>query len=201
MVKLATLVLLALGGIDAAQPPDEDDYSTDEVEPNPAFNMFGFHFSAGALPIDGRAIVIAVGLGVEHPVFKKTRVFGEYEWLWVNHAEERGFYSPVPRPERHGNGHRVSFGLRRELLGKRAGRASRMFFDGEIGVDVALVDDNMTGVAFLPGGLAGIRLGYDLYSGSDDSPSRTFEVAMLIRAIAIDGGAGASLGLGMVWGN
>jgi hypothetical protein len=202
MVKLATLVLLALTHVAAAERVSDDDYEDpEEVEPNPAFNMFGFQFTAGALPIHGRTGVLSLGLGIEHPVFKKTRVFGEYEWLWLTQTDERDYYGMSPRPERRGNGHRTSLGLRRELVGKRTSRAMRIFIDGELGANVALVDDNMTGVSFRPGALFGLRLGYDIYTGSDESPSRTFEIEMVMRAIAIQGGAGALIGLGMFWGN
>ena len=202
MVKHVAIALALMTSVAAAEAVDPGDYVETEVEPNPAFNMFGFRFSAGALPIEGsRTIVLAVGLGVEHPVFKKTRVFGEYEWLWLSRQDERDIYSVVPRPERHGNGHRTSLGLRRELLGKSMGGKVRLFVDGEIGANIALVDDNMSGVSFMPGGLAGLRFGYDAYSSSDDSPSRTFEIEMLVRMIVIEGGAGASVGMGMYWGN
>ena len=80
-------------------------------------------------------------------------------------------------------------------------RRIRMFIDAELGATVALVNDNMDGVEFLPGGLAGLRIGYDIYSQSDSSPSRTFEAELLVRAIAIQHGSGALLGIGFLWGN
>jgi hypothetical protein len=164
--------------------------------------MFGFRMSAGALPLDGaRARVLSVGLGVEHPVFKKTRMFGEYEWLWVTWIDERALDTGVIRPERHGNGHRASFGLRREIKAKNAGRRLRMFIDGELGGNVALMNDNMSGMTVVPGGLVGLRFGYDVYSDRSDSPSRTFEAELLVRAIVIERGAGAMIGLGLLWGN
>ena len=207
MVKLVALTLVALTAVAAAHPPPPDDYVEREPpetvsDPDPAFNMFGFRMSAGALPLDGdRTTALSIGLGVEHPVFKKTRVFGEYEWLWLTWIDERALTSMTARPERHGTGHRASFGLRREVLGKNLGRSVRVFIDGEIGGTFALVDDNMHGVSFLPGGLAGLRFGYDVYTRSDESPSRTFEIEMLMRAIAIEGGIGGMMGLGMSWGN
>ncbi|HEX5063462.1 MAG TPA: hypothetical protein VFV99_28995 [Kofleriaceae bacterium] len=211
MVKLAARTLVALGlvaltPVAAAHPPPPDDYVESEpapvVDTDPAFNMFGFRMSAGALPLDGgRTTALSIGLGVEHPVFKKTRVFGEYEWLWLTWMDDRALTSMAPRPERHGTGHRASLGLRRELLGKNLGRSVRVFIDGELGATFALVDDNMRGVSFVPGGLGGLRFGYDIYSRSDDSPSRTFEIELLARAVAIEGGVGGMMGLGMAWGN
>ena len=87
------------------------------------------------------------------------------------------------------------------LLDETGGRSVRMFIDGELGANVALTNDNMSGVALRPGGLVGLRFGYDVYSGEDDSPSRTFEAEVLVRAITVDGGTGAMMGLGLLWGN
>lgn len=200
MVKLVALTVVSLTALAAAQPPEIDD--SVEADAPRAFNMFGFRMTAGALPIDGdRATLLSIGLGVEHPVFKKTRMFGEYEWLWMTRPDERAMDSVVPRPGRHGAGHRASFGLRRELVAKKVSRSIRMFADGELGASVALVNDNMSGVAFVPAGVGGLRFGYDLYSSSDSSPSRTFEFEILVRAVAIQDGIGAMLGLGMLWGN
>jgi hypothetical protein len=203
-LALSALALLLLAGVASAQPPDDTGEYIEEPAEEPAFNMFGFRFSAGALPIEAsHTTTLSVGLGVEHPVFKKTRVFGEYEWLWLTRVDvsERAMTSPIMRPEHHGTGHRASIGVRRELIGKRLGRSVRVFVDGELGAGVALVNDNMTGVAFLPSGLGGLRFGYDIYSRSDSSPSRTFEAEFLLRAIAIQGGVGGMAGLGMFWGN
>jgi hypothetical protein len=194
MVKIALLALLAMTA--TARADDE------EVDPSPAFNMFGFRMSAGGLPLEGgRTIVLSLGLAVEHPVFKKTRMFGEYEWLWVSWIGERALDTGASRPDRHGTGHRASFGLRRELLGKNMSRSVRMFVDGELGGNVALINDNMTDMTFAPGGLVGMRLGYDVYSNEDDSPSRTFEAEILIRMIVVEHGAGALTGIGLHWGN
>lgn len=189
MVKLIAAMLAVLA-------------STAHADDSPAFNMFGFRMSAGALPLDGnRSVVLSLGLGVEHPVFKKVRMFGEYEWLWINWYDERAMDSVVIRPAHHGNGHRASLGLRRELVGKNAGRRVRIFLDGELGANVALTTDNMHGMAFRPGSLVGLRFGYDVYSGVDSSPSRTFEAEVLVRAITVAGGAGVMVGMGLAWGN
>jgi len=174
------------------------------VEPSdePVFNMLGFRASIGALPLDGmRTTSVSLGLGVEHPVFRSTRVFGEYEWLWLFAVSERAMDTVAARPERHGNGHRASLGLRRELVGKGLGRTVRMFLDGELGAGMALVNDNMYGVQLLPNALVGLRFGYDVYSRSDDSPSRTFEAELLVRAIAVGDGIGMMFGVGLLWGN
>jgi hypothetical protein len=57
-------------------------------------------------------------------------VFGEYEWLWLSWLNERAMDSVAMRPERHGTGHRVWTGLRRELIAKGVGRNVRLFVDG-----------------------------------------------------------------------
>ena len=202
MVKLVALTLVVFASAAHAEAVDPGYEESSVVVEEPTFNMFGFRMTGGALPIDGdRVMALSIGLGVEHPVFKKTRMFGEYEWLWLTHVDERAMDSVVNRPERHGTGHRASFGLRRELVGKQLGRKVRLFLDGELGAAVALVNDNMSGVAFMPAGLGGLRFGYDVYSGSDSSPSRTFELEFLFRAIVLDSGAGGLMGFGMLWGN
>jgi hypothetical protein len=200
MVKLTALALVALTAAAHASPPDY--VEEPDVEDEPAFNMLGFRFAAGAVPRDGgRSSVLSLGLGVEHPVFGKTRMFGEYEWLWLAHYDERAMDSVVVRPERRASGHRASLGLRRELLAKTPGSSVRLFIDVELGAGLALVDDNMTGFELAPAGIAGLRVGYDIYSRSDESPSRTFEAEMLFRALFVEGGVGGMAGIGILWGN
>jgi hypothetical protein len=145
---------------------------------------------------------MAIGLGVEHPVFRRTRVFGEYACMWLSPREHapRELTSMTERPERDANGHRVSLGLRRELKAKASG-TMRLFIDGELGGSVALVHDNLTGTEVVPAGFVGMRAGYDLYSRRDDSPSRTFETALMLRTVANHDGVGLLFGLGMFWGN
>lgn len=183
MVKITLGLLVALTATAAAESDDEDT--------SPAFNMFGFDVSVGGLPVNGMdTTVVALGLSVEHPAFTRTRVLGEYSWLWLQQRDA----------DEHGSGHRTALGLRRELIGKGGG-SKRAFLDGELGASVALVNDTMTGVSVLPGVFTGLRVGYDLYSRRDDSPSRTFESAILLRATALQDGFGVSVGLGMFWGN
>lgn len=193
MVKTIALVLVSLTAVAAAESDVDDD---------PAFNMLGFRLSVGSLPVEGhRTTMFAVGLGVEHPVFDKTRVFGEYEWLWLTRIDERAMERMSVRPERHASGHRVMAGLRRELVAKTMSRSLRLFVDGELGGGLALVNDNLSGVVLVPAGIVGLRLGYDIYSRSDESPSRTFEAELLVRGIAIEHGIGVMMGVGMLWGN
>jgi hypothetical protein len=196
MVKtsLATLALALVVLAGTARADDADD--------DPGFNMLGFRFGVGALPIeDTHTMTFSLGLGVEHPVFTRTRVFGEYEWLWLLPSDARAASSMLPRPEEHGSGHRTLVGLRRELTSKRIGRGFSLFLDTELGGGVALVDDNMRGMSFLPTAFIGLRGGYDFYSREDDSPSRTFEAELLVRAVAIQQGIGMLFGVGMFWGN
>jgi len=214
MVKTALVVLAALTAVAAAHPPPPDDYGPppppgdgddddDDDDGSPAFNMFGFTMAIGALPIRGTdTLAMSIGLAVEHPVFTKTRVLGEYDWMWLTRRDTRSADpdAMVPRPEDHGSGHRASLGLRRELVGK-GGRRTRVFVDGELGASVALVNNNMTGVELVPAVFTGLRFGYDLYSRRDDSPSGTFETGLLLRAIALREGIGLTFGVGMYWGN
>jgi hypothetical protein len=213
MVKHSLVVLFAHAALAAPLALAErvaDDVPEEEVEvveDDPAFNMFGFNMfgfdmALGPLPIDGApALAMSIGLSVEHPVFRKTRVFGEYAWVWLlPRGEERMGDDMTIRPEHHASGHRAGLGLRRELTAKGA-RSTRFFVDGELGGTVTLANDNMEGVRVMPAVFTGLRLGYDLYSRKDDSPSRTFETAFLIRAIGVRDGVGMTFGVGMYWGN
>src|SRR5262249_56729418 len=76
-VRMVKQVVIALMLLTSNATADDDDN---------AFNMFGFRMSMGALPIDhSNTQILGIGLGVEHPVFHKTRVFADYEWLWLQH--------------------------------------------------------------------------------------------------------------------
>lgn len=213
LVAYAALATITPPRADARRPPDDCCYDEpqpppvapvdDDDDDEPAFNMFGFDMGVGVQPHNGaNALAMSVGLGVEHPVFKKTRVFGEYAWVWLlpRERDPRALTSMGQRPEQSANGHRASLGLRRELKAKESG-SMRMFIDGEIGGSVALVHDTMDGTEVLPAAFVGLRMGYDLYSRRDDSPSRTFETAILMRTVATHDGVGLMFGLGMFWGN
>jgi hypothetical protein len=201
VMSIVTSVAALGGGVATASSPD-DDYDHGGDDGNPAFNMLGFRMNIGALPVDGaRATTFGLGVGVEHPSFGKTRVFGEAEWLWLMHHGEREMDSVAVRPERHGNGHRAIAGLRRELVAKNAARSVRLFIDAELGGGLALTNDNAVGFTAVPTGLAGLRFGYDLYSRADASPSQTFEAELLVRAVAVPDGIGFMAGVGMAWGN
>ncbi len=206
-VLVAHAALVAAHGEAAAHPPDDDyeppppDDSVIATDEQPGFNMFGFDAAIGAQPRDGQsAVAMSLGLGVEHPVFKRTRVFGEYAWLWWQQRDSSERAGTAPRPDRDATGHRASLGLRRELKAKD-GRTMRLFVDGELGGSVALVNDSMEGAELVPAGFFGLRAGYDLYSRRDSSPSRTFETALFLRTIGTRDGVGITFGLGMAWGN
>jgi hypothetical protein len=188
MVKHLALAAVLLSSTAAIADDDEDDAG---------FNMLGARFTFGSTPIhETSSLTVSLGLGVEHPVFRRTRVFGEYDWLWLSSA-------PAPMdsaPAHHGSGHRAVAGLRRELIG--TGRHSvHAFIDGELGGGVMLANDSMFGLEVVPTGFIGMRLGYDIYSHNDDSPSRTFELEILTRVLVVPDGVGFLTGLGMAWGN
>lgn len=169
----ALAIVLALAGVAGADP------------------LVGLRLGLGRLPIDGApSDAVSIGLGVEHPVLCQWRAFGEYEWLWLQrvHGTE---------PEPHGDGHRIQIGVRHRLAVHRVSGDFALFVDGELGGGLALVSDQMTGVRVIPDALAGVRLGYDLRAPA--SPSTVFEAELLVRVLAIPGGAGAMLGVGMLW--
>jgi hypothetical protein len=213
MVTRALTVLVAHAALAAslaeAHPPPPPDYDDDQPPPStttddddqPGFNMFGFDATIGPQPRNGQnALAMSLGLGVEHPVFKRTRVFGEYAWVWLQERDNDPDRVSAMPPDRSANGHRASLGVRRELKAKD-GRSLRMFLDGELGGSLALVNDRMAGVELVPAGFVGLRAGYDLYSRRDSSPSRTFETALLFRMNGTPDGVGFTFGLGMFWGN
>jgi hypothetical protein len=200
LVAVATALVPATAA--RAGDGDDDDGDGDGDGNDAAFNMLDTRFTIGTMPLDGtRTLAVSLGLGVEHPVFTKTRVFGEYELLWLSNAYDphTAMLSPPP-PERHGTGHRAVLGLRRELLGT-GHHSVRGFVDGELGGGLALTNDNMRGFQTVPTGFVGLRAGYDIYSHLDSSPSRTFEFEILVRAIAVPDGLGWLTGLGFAWGN
>jgi hypothetical protein len=195
MVKNLLLTAILLSSTKAVA--DEGDDADDDA----GFNMLEARFAFGTMPIaDGASsLTVSLGLGVEHPVFKRTRVFGEYEWLWL--ASRR--VDPAlmtSEPEHNGSGHRAVLGLRRELVGKGS-YSMHMFVDGEVGGGLGLVNDSMFGMRVMPTGFVGARVGWDIYSHNDDSPSRTFEMNLLLRVLAVSDGVGVMTGIGMAWGS
>jgi hypothetical protein len=194
VVKIRFVLVLVLVLVLDARAHANPIYIADEPrEPADARNLFGFRFAFGLLPIDHLpTATYSVGLGVEHPVFGKWRVFGDYEWLWLErqHTDQMA--------GEHGDGQRVQVGVRRRLASKRAWDILRLYVDGELGGGFSLVNDNMTGMHALPDGLAGLRVGYDL-AAHRTSDAKLLEFEVVVRAIAIPGGIGMMGGVGALW--
>ena len=194
MVTRALLLVALLAKVAHA-----DDSAAEDDDPG--FNLLGFRLAAGGLPIDSvLTTAITLGLELEHPVFRRTRVLVAYDWMWLTMADSRDLMSPTPRPTRFGTGHRAQLGLRRELTGKTTGWM-HLFLDGELGAGMALINDSTIGAQAVPVGFLGARVGYDVYSRHDDSPSRTFEIDLMVRMLVTDTGLGWSTGIGFAWGN
>lgn len=184
MVKTLAL-LLALCAV-AHADGDGDDASVDDGPPL----LLGFRLAAGKLPVAQQDLTtFSLGVDVDHPITKSLRIFGEYEWMWLDRDQ---------MSTEHGNGHRLLAGLRHTLVQKRAYHA-RTYLDVEAGGGLAVLDDSVLGVRILPTGFAGLRGGYDFTH--TDSPSRVFEMEVLVRAIMVDDGTGILAGFGMQWGN
>ena len=183
MVK-ALLMLLALCAV--AHADDDDGAAIDTGPPL----LLGFRLAAGKLPVaDQELTTFSLGLDVDHPITKTWRAFGEYEWMWVDRDQ---------MSMQHGSGHRLLAGLRHTLAAKREGHF-RTYLDLEGGGGFTVLDDSVLGVRMLPTGFGGLRGGYDFTH--TDSPSRVFEVEVLVRAIIVENGTGLLAGFGMQWGN
>lgn len=161
----------------------------DEHEPQ---SMFGLRITLGALPLapQQQVMIGELGLSVEHPLCGKLRAFGEYGFQYLSTGDDKTSHDI-------GTGHAVRIGLRRALAATTWKRSMRFYIDGEVGGGVALTDDTINGARVLPHALAGLRFGYDLFL----ERKQTFEAELLIRAIAIDRGAGFTFGVGMAWGS
>ncbi len=188
-IALALVLVLAIGHGARAHPIAIAD-ETPQPEPR---NLFGFHLGLGMLPLDHEKLgTYSIGMGIEHPVFERWRVFADYEWLWL----ERSHTATMAGV--HGDGQRASLGVRRTLAAKQAWPELRLWVDGELGGAFALVDDDVAGVHALPEALAGLRAGYDL-AGHRRSESRLLRFEIDVRALAIPGGAGVAAGVGALW--
>jgi hypothetical protein len=188
MVKTIALVILASTGLAAAD------------EPAPAHNKLGFRIGFGTLTEKTKLHTFSLGLQIEHPVFTTTRVFAEYELMWLGEAESM---SPATDGMPY-NGHRSSLGIRSELLGTSFGRDGvHLYIDAEIGGGLGVVSDDISGVQVLPHAFVGVRGGYDfLWGGKHAGSSRVFEAELLARAFRMpDGGRAVLFGVGMLWGD
>lgn len=183
MVKLLALAL----ALTAAQTAHADD--GDETTDGPPL-LLGFRLAAGSLPVAHQALsTVSIGLDVDHPIAKRWRAFGEYEYMWLDRDQ---------MTSQHGDGHRIGAGLRASLIEKREGHF-RAYLDVEGGGGMTVIDDTVLGVRMLPTGFGGVRGGYDFFA--QDSPSRVLELEVLVRAMHTGDGTGVLAGFGMQWGN
>lgn len=182
----ALLILVALGGVASA----------DEID---RVAKLGFRAGVGALPIATReARTTSLTLGVEHPTFGRTRLFGEAEWLWFGEwNEERA--ARMNLAQVHGIGQRATVGLRRALAVKSMDDVVRVFLDAELGGGAMVTSEDRMGIAAVPIGIFGLRLGYDFRNG--DSSSRVFEAEFMVRGVIVPTGYGLMFGVGMSWGD
>jgi hypothetical protein len=180
MVKMLAL-LVALCGIAQA-----DDDGLDDGPPT----LLGARLAAGRLPVMHEDLTtFSLALAIEHPMSERWHAFGEYEYVWLSHDDSA---------MQHGNAHRMLAGLRATVLQKRQHRR-RSFVDLEAGGGMSIATDTVLGTRSLPTGFGGVRAGFDFYA--DDSPSRVFELEMLLRAVIVPDGSGLMAGLGWQWGN
>jgi hypothetical protein len=179
MVK-ALAILLAL----TAAAHADDGY--DDGPPT----LLGFRLDGGRVPIEQESMTtFGIALDVDHPMSARWHAFAEYEYLWLDRDDGT---------MQHGNGHRVVAGVRATLV-QRKEHGMRSYLDLEGGGGMAIVDDSMLGTRSLGTGFGGLRAGFEF--AHDDSPSRIFEIEILLRAVFMPGGSGVMAGLGMQWGN
>jgi hypothetical protein len=181
MVKIFA-VLLALTAVAYA----EGDEGIDNGPPL----LLGFRLATARLPVGGQDIAASsLGLDVDHPIAHGARIFGEYDWMWIDHD---------PTSMQHGSGHRLLAGLRYAVAEKHD-HHFHVFSDVEAGGGMSVLDDSILGVRVLPTGFVGLRAGYGFTA--TDSPSRVFDVELTLRALIVPDGTGGLVGIGMQWGN
>ena len=179
MVKTIAFLLAAMTGVASAGG------EVDRVA------KLGFRIGYGPVPIEKHeARTTTIAIGIEHPTFGKTRMFGEWEWMWINGWRDENL---------HGSGQRMTAGLRRAFGVLSTSSTVRMFIDGELGGGAMLATEDRMGESAVPVGLAGLRLGYDFRNG--ESSSRVFEAEVLVRTIVVPTGYGIMFGVGMLWGD
>jgi len=181
MVKTLA-VLLALCAVAHA----DDDDGLDDGPPT----LLGVRIAGGRLPIFHEDMsTLGLGLGLDHPITSRLHVFGEYEYVWL---------SPEEVSMQHGTAHRVLAGLRATLVQKREHNL-RSFIDVEGGGGMAIVNDTVMGTRAMQTGFTGLRAGFDFLA--DDSPSRVFEIDLIVRAVFVPEGSGVMTGVDLQWGN
>ena len=151
-----------------------------------ADGKLGWRIGGLRVPVgDHELATLALGIGVEHAVHHDLRVWGEYDWLWVNGGA-------MGSPAFTGSGHHTALGIRHTLLAKTVLGGLRFYLDGELGGGVALASEDPFGTVLVPHATAGLRGGYAV---------RGWEPELLVRAIVAEHGTGVQVGFGMMWGD
>jgi hypothetical protein len=188
----ALALLLVLARAAHAEPLEAND--VDPPPPVPQTKL-GFRIGFGRTPLADQPLASAqVAIGVEHAVFGKLRVLGEYEWLWLSDVpDDPGMSSTFV-----GSGHRAHVGLRRAFAGMRRS-IIRFYADVEAGGGLGIYDAP-NGSAVMPHGFIGLRGGYQVTKRRAES-SRVLETELHVRAIVVEHGVGVGGGLGFYWGD
>lgn len=212
MVTRAFVLVAALAGTaraqDFAQPPPELPRHRcalvadleDEAD-EPLQQALGLRIGFGKLPVDDlRLTTMSIALGIEHVAFgspaRPVRILGELEWVWLGIPPADSSESTVLS----GSGTRASLGLRRTIADVTAGGFVRFYADGELGGALLLASHpEIDHVLIQPAGFAGLRIGYDFLASPRQRGSRAFEAEVSGRVLAVDGGYGYSVGIGMLW--
>ena len=152
--------------------------------------LLGVRIAGGRLPVFHEKMgTFSLGLDLDHPITSRLHGFGEYEYVWLAHDE------PTMQ---HGTAQRVLAGLRATVTQKREHNL-RSYIDLEGGGGMTIASDTAMGTRALQTGFVGARAGFDFLA--DDSPSRVWEIDLVVRAMFVPDGTGLMGGIDMQWGD
>jgi hypothetical protein len=197
VVKSPLLPLLVAAIVAVARPVAASEIATDPPPSTPASPTpprarslavrFGMATTQHA---DRDRMIMLWGLGAGLELADRVQAIAEYEW-WILHGTQPS--------DAHGRGHAARVGIHLMLREKTFGEAGRIYCGIEPAIGAGFVYDSELGAGVLPHAIAGLRLGYELWT-SEPSPSKMFGAHLLFRALVTRGDVGFAFGLGMEWG-
>lgn len=164
-----------------------------EEDPPEPLTKLGFRIGGANIPLADQTSLgaLSLAIGVDHEVWGATRLFAEYEWMYLHQDTDA-------MPTFSGMGHRTHLGVRRALATKSI-EGLTFYLDGEGGGGLALLE-SPADAEVMPHIFVGARAGYQITKRRARA-SRTLEVEVQIRAILLEHGTGIGGGLGFWWGD